>query len=74
MNIAAIDARTSPRQGACVTAVWAKRVVGVLFAASVAALEACPRAPVQPVLDACLVAVRSRALSISAAIFRPLSF
>ncbi|HEX7931677.1 MAG TPA: hypothetical protein VF573_01135 [Paraburkholderia sp.] len=74
MNISAIDARTSRRQGARVTAVSTRRVVGVLFAASIAALEAWLRAPLQPVLDAYLVTVRTRALSIAAAIFRPLPF
>jgi hypothetical protein len=70
MNIAAIEARTSPRQGSCATAVRTRRVVNVVFAATVAALETWLRAPVQPVLDAYLGAVLSRASSISAAIFR----
>ncbi|MGF6600891.1 hypothetical protein P3T23_005630 [Paraburkholderia sp. GAS448] len=73
MNIAAIDARTSSRQGTCVTAVWTRQVIDVVFAASVAALEAWLRAPVQPVFDACLRTVLSRASSISVAIFRHLS-
>jgi hypothetical protein len=73
MNIAAIDARTSHRPGTCVTAVWTRRGVNVMFAASVAALEAWLRAPVQPVLDAYLGTVLSRVSSISVAIFRHLS-
>ena len=74
MNIAAIDARTSPRQGTCVAAVRTWRIVAVVFAASVAMLEAWLRAPVQPVLDVWLGTVLSRAASISAAISRHLSF
>ena len=73
MNIATIDARKSPRQDTCVTAVWTRRGVKVVFAASVAALETWLRAPVQPVLDAYLGTVLSRASSISVAIFRHLS-
>lgn len=74
MNIAAIDARTSPRQSRCAAAVWARRTVTVARAADVAAFETWLQAPVQPVLDAYPETVLSRASSISAALFRQLPF
>lgn len=74
MNIAAIDAPTSPRQSRCAAAVWARHAVNVVCAADVAALETWLRAPVQPVLDAYLETVLSRASSISTTLFRQLPF
>ncbi|OXC73695.1 hypothetical protein [Caballeronia sordidicola] len=74
MNIAAIDARTSLLREPCIAAVWTKRAASAVFRLCVAGLEAWLRAPVQPVLDAYLGTMLSRASSISAAIFRHLSF
>jgi len=54
--------------------VWTKRAASAVFRLCVAGLEAWLRAPVQPVLDAYLGTMLSRASSISAAIFRHLSF
>jgi len=69
MNISAIDARTTPRLPSCAMAAWPRQVVSLMFAVSIAALEAWLRVPLQPVLDVCLKTATSSASSICAAIF-----